>query len=242
MQQNYLEHAKFWHWPAHLLLPASMAFLLLLVGLFMIYFSPSTNAISDRAPLFRTTEGQHQNIKIGGRLFRIPENHIRPLQKEAQKDSAEVLLHALLPDFKPYQKSNWREFENNGASSPVILIKIQSRGLSLPSAQRLEHLYKSFFNTDPPQESYDGLEQQSFRKDSLYKNQDLHVGEDSEGRLVLFLCFHESFITPAPSCSRTFLLDDTSITYRFKRERLSDWRQMDRRLRIFISSLMPESP
>jgi hypothetical protein len=76
-----------------------------------------------------------------------------------------------------------------------------------------------------------------------HPDEDLFVHEASDGGIVLYRCLQEADTMPSPWCRRDVMLTDRlTLTYRFKRARLSDWRDIDRGVTKLIATFRNGAP
>ncbi len=81
-----------------------------------------------------------------------------------------------------------------------------------------------------------GLRQYAFRADSGYHDQDLFVGSSDAGPAVL-LCTKLAPDVASPGCLRDMpLAGGLSLSYRFKRGHLREWRSIDAGVRARIAA------
>ncbi len=216
---------------------------LFLIALLSFYLQQSQDETMARDLPFAVHPEPQENVRIGGKLYRVPGNYVRAVKEAEENQGSEIAIHALLPDLDPYSARNWEEFEDYGANSSLLVIYLSGPGLTVGSEERMSRVYKGFLSSGAPWLSSFNLEHYTFRAGTLYADQDLFVGRDDSDRLALFLCFREGPLVPSPGCSRTVLLDDkVMLTYRFRRNHMARWRELDSKVRHFVSSLEAEQP
>lgn len=220
------------------ILPALVAFaVLVLSGVFLYYyFGPTTGEILGKDPRSSAATRRIEAI-VGGTRFLIPENYTRYPSQRSGGVQPEIDMHALLPDFAPYTPDREDEFADNSASSPAIFFTLQPSENMLPAERRLKEVYSRYLVSAKPERDETGLEKFSFKPDSGYKDQDLLVGTDSDGRLVLLTCQQKTDLNESPNCTRTLLLTQSlSLTYRYKRAHLPEWRRIDELMIRLVTS------
>lgn len=191
------------------------------------YFGPTPGELLGYTPR-ASAESHKVEAVVGGTRFLIPENFTRYPSQRSGGNHIEIAMHALLPDFTPYSPDLQSEFSDNSPDAEVIFFTLHQADAMLSATRRLREIYAHHFITTKPDKSIPGLEKFTFREDSGYRGQDLLVGSDTDGRIVLLMCQHVTPLIPSPNCMRTLLLThNLALTYRFKRKHLGDWQQID---------------
>ncbi|MCE9651280.1 MAG: hypothetical protein K8R18_16795 [Parvibaculum sp.] len=207
------------------------------------YFGPTPGELLGHAPR-ASAERRKVEAVVGGTRFLIPENYTRYPSQRSGGAQPEIAMHALLPDFSPFTPERQSEFTDNSPSGQVIYFTLHESEAMLPAERRLKEIYSKYFVSPKPEKDRTGLEKFSFRDDSGYKNQDLLVGADADGRLVLLLCQRVTPLVESPNCTRTLLLtQNLALTYRYKRAHLNAWQRIDElMIRIVTSFEAPGLP
>ncbi len=165
-------------------------------------------------------------VSVSGRPFRIPANYLMYGSARTGGERPEIAIFALLPDFSGW--SNWAadEFASNAVDSRVVYLTIHKDKLGLNEADKLARVYNDYLADRRGAEGPYGLRQYVFRQNTGYRNEDLLVGQTDAGPVVL-RCVKLSPEVPSPSCLReTALAPGVSLTMRFKRAHLAEWRDI----------------
>jgi hypothetical protein len=197
-------------------------------GLFLYYyFGPTPGELLGYTPR-ASAESHKVEVVVGGARFLIPENYTRYASQRSSGNHTEIAMHALLPEFTPWSPDLEAEFSDNSPDAEVVFFTLHQADSMLPAKRRLKEIYARHFATTEPDKSIPGLEKFTFRENSGYRDQDLLVGADTDGRLALLMCQHSTSLIPSPNCMRTLLLTrNLALTYRFKRAHLGDWQRID---------------
>ncbi len=191
------------------------------------YFGPAPGELLGYTPR-ASAESRKVEAVVGDTRFLIPENFTRYPSQRSGGNHTEIAMHALLPDFTPYSPALQAEFSDNSPNAEMVFFNLHQADNMLSAKRRLSEIYARHFTTTTPDKSVPGLEKFTFREDSGYRDQDLLVGADADGRLVLLMCQHVTSLIPSPNCMRTLLLKRSlALTYRFKRTHLGDWQRID---------------
>lgn len=206
------------------------------------YFGPTPAELLGRDPRASSASGEVEAI-VGNIRFQIPENYTRyPSQRGGGRISS-IDMHALLPNLEPYSSERQDRFADNSAASDVVYFSLGESAAPLNSARRLKDIYSKYLETTAPAEGPDGLQLFPFRPDSGYADQDLLVGKDAESRMLLLLCDRQTPLIESPNCSRSLLLGpNLELTYRYKRDHLDDWREIDTALSELVAEFGAAEP
>ena len=147
----------------------------------------------------------------------------------------QVALIAILPELQGYTLGAAPDLTSNAPDSKVIHIVLKSGTPLLPEQERLERIYMTQVEDSKGKLGPYGLRQYAFRSDSGYHDQDLFVGTTDAGPAVL-LCAKIAPEVVSPSCMRDLPFgDDVTLSYRFKRAHLSEWRKIDSGIRARLA-------
>ncbi|MBS0471802.1 MAG: hypothetical protein JSR60_12070 [Proteobacteria bacterium] len=188
----------------------------------LFYLAPSAPSFSTEQ-VSPTSRADLIALRVHGLKLWIPANYLQfesARQGGARKDLA---LFAMLPDMAGW--SNWESstFASNAPDSPIVYILIREDKLNLTEADRLARIYMAYVTDPKGRPGPYGLTQYNFREDSGYRREDLFVGQTPAGPVIL-RCVRLSPEVPSPSCLRDEpIAHAVSLSYRFKREHLSDW-------------------
>jgi hypothetical protein len=134
--------------------------------------------------------------------------------------------------------SNWdaQTFADYSARSPIIELRIRQDDLNLSEADRLDRVYMGYVENPRGAEGPYGLKQYAFLQNSGYHNEDLLVGQTSNGILVM-RCARLGPDVTSPNCMRDMpVARGVSLFYRFKRVRLNHWREIADGMNSLIAS------
>ncbi len=166
------------------------------------------------------------SLSVNGVGFAIPANHIVYRAAQRGGEQSDVALFALLPDLRGFSPEDAQRFASNAPDSPAIFLLIRADRLNLTEGERLKRIYMGYVDNPVGQPGPYGLTQYNFRNDSGYRGEDLFVGQTMHGAAV-FRCVRFSADVPSPSCLReTPLTQGVALSYRFKRARLAQWRDI----------------
>jgi hypothetical protein len=220
------------------IIPALVAVAVLSFSSFFLYhyFGPTPGELLGRAPR-ASAETRKVEAVVGGTRFLIPENYTRYPAQRTGGAQPQIDMHALLPDFSPYTPEHQADFADNTPGASVIFFTLHAAATMLPAERRLREVYSKYLASPKPEKDETGLEKFRFRADSGYKDQDLLVGTDADGRLVLLTCQRRAPLIESPNCTRTLLLtQNLALTYRYKRAHLAEWQRIDELMIRIVNS------
>jgi hypothetical protein len=201
------------------------------------YFAPGRGTLGQELPS-PTDITRRVGLGIGAVRFRIPANYLPYASTRNGGARQEATLAAFLPDLNGFTLGVASEFEANAPDSRVIFLTLKSGRAPLPEEQRFARIYAPQVQDEYGQEGPYGLRAYEFRADSGYHNQDLFLAAAEAGPAAL-ICDKPDVNTPSPNCLRDYALPNgLAITYRFKRARLSAWRQIDKDIRVLIAGFV----
>src|SRR5581483_2337530 len=166
-------------------------------------------------------------LSVGGAHLSVPANYLESRAARSGGTMQSLALFALLPAFKGYSPGQAAQFEDNGPSSALVHVLLRA-GTTLDPDSRLARIYQPYLASRDGSPAPFGLVQYGFRADSFYANDDLFAGR-REGKLVLILCEKPAQNLAGPNClaNERVLAPSLTLSYRFKRARLSGWSGID---------------
>ena len=204
------------------------------------YFAPAAPGLIQEQPA-PTDATRPIEASIAAERLRVPANYI--LFASARRGGAmqQLAMIAILPDLEGYTLGAAADFTGNAPDSRVVNILLKTGRPVLPEQQRLDRIYLIQSDNPAGKAGPYGLKQYTFRADSGYHEQDMFVGTTDTGPVVL-LCAKISPDIAAPSCMRDFPLHDgLSISYRFRRAHLAEWRTLDSGVRALLAKFAGRS-
>ncbi|HEY3777992.1 MAG TPA: hypothetical protein VGL35_08025 [Rhizomicrobium sp.] len=205
-------------------------------ALFLLYYlAPEPTALIEEH-VSPTALVYPVHLKIGAISFVVPANYL-PYESERTGGPRErLVVYAELPDFRGYSAEKQAELTETRARMAVIHILIRKEEFDVTEPMRLQRIYLKEVIDRRGREGPFGLIQYSFRKDSGYRGEDLFVGRGRDGQIVM-RCTRTGPEVPPPNCLREILLaPEVSLSYRFPRPDLADWRSIARGVSHLVAS------
>ncbi|MDE1938045.1 MAG: hypothetical protein KGI68_03400 [Alphaproteobacteria bacterium] len=191
----------------------------------LLYLAPSAPSLFEEQ-ISPTSRSDIIALKVRNLALYIPANYLEYQKTRQGGTRHEIALFAMLPDMTGW--SNWeaQTFAGNGAKSPVVYMLIHEDNFDLSETERLRRVYMDYVTDKRGAPGPYGLTQYTFREDSGYQDEDLYVGHALKGPIVL-RCVRFGPQVPSPNCLRDLSVGKgVSLSYRFKRAHLSQWREI----------------
>lgn len=210
-----------------------------LCALLLAYYLFPTPAFLSRQPAPTDSTAPVAFI-VGGRGFHIPANYIVFAGDRKGGTAKSVDLVALLPDLQGYTLGAAQAFTSGTAESRVVNLTLREEPSALSEEERLERIYLPLVEDRRGSTALYALTSYRFRSDSGYRDQDLFVGDAD--RQVVLRCGRETPDASFPSCFGDMpLADHVWLSYRFKRNQLEHWREIDSSIRALAGAFMDKS-
>ena len=215
-----------------------------LCAVFLYYYvGPSVDEFSGNVPSPAITE-EKIAIEVGGTTFQPSANYTVFPRARRGGVREELVLYALWPSMNGYSPAQRREFVENDPNTRRIDITIATRTSPYSEADRFDMLYLPQ-TVDPrgvrtPYQltKFTFKDQRSSVPTNGYRDTELFVGKDADGKTMALFCFVEREDIVSPECWRVFEYSNTvQATYRFKRPYLPEWRAIDTEVREYVASL-----
>lgn len=204
------------------------------------YLAPTPPELMEEQPA-PTDDTALVALHVGETGFHIPANYLpfASTRKNARFDA--VSLVALLPGLEGYALNHAQDFANAGPDSNVINMKLRSDKNARSEEEQMQRIYLPQVVSPDGTPAMYGLTHYAFKPDAGYPDEELFVGMTNAGIMVL-RCSNPGTGLPAPSCLRDLSLGNgIALSYRFKRNHLEDWREIDADMRALAGSFMDTS-
>ncbi|PSJ50301.1 hypothetical protein [Kumtagia ephedrae] len=167
-------------------------------------------------------------VVVGDSVIAAPANMIRFERARRSGPAPRLDLYLRWPTLEGYTRETRDDFNNVGGRRNILFLGFEEKMMARDMSGRFEPIYRSLI-VQPGRPGPAGLTIYDFAAKSGYLNETLAVA-DRDGRAPFVArCLEGSSAgeSLAP-CERDVALgDDLSLTYRFPRELLADWRFLD---------------
>lgn len=217
---------------------------LVLCAIFLYYYvGPSVDEFSGNTPSPAISE-EPVTYTVSGVGFSTPTNYTVYPRDRRGGERDEVALYALWPTLAGYTPARRNDFVENADDTRRIDILISNRTSAFTESERINVLYMPQTNdrrgTRTPFQlvKYTFKDQRANVPTNGYANTDLYLGQTEEGDVLAMFCFDEREDVRSPECWREYELTPTvTVSYRFKRPYLAEWKAIDGRVRAFVADM-----
>jgi hypothetical protein len=173
-------------------------------------------------------------ITISGLTFNIPPNAVRVAVQRHPGPHERVDLVFLWPSLTPPERDGARE-ATAAASTDRIFVTVAESGGGLSPPERLTVIYPRYA-AGKPSIGDDGLAEMKFRDGTPYQGEDLVYNPAAPEKFLARCNRSRNLLTPA-SCLFERFVGAASVTVRFPRDWLSDWRLVETGIERLIDQL-----
>ncbi|PWK65812.1 hypothetical protein [Aminobacter sp. AP02] len=176
-----------------------------------------------------TDDVKPHEVVIGNDVIAAPSNMIR--FEKARRDGVANRLDLYLrwPELDGYSEAARSAFNNTEGSKRIIFLGLEPRMMTRDMSGRLAPIYNAL-TVKPGIPGPEGMTLFGFRENSGYLNEVLAVAARAGEPTFVARCLSgiEAEESLAPCERDVFVGKDLSLTYRFPRELLGEWRELDR--------------
>lgn len=171
-------------------------------------------------------------IVIGNNVLAVPANAIRFDKSRHDGVAARLDLYLHWPDMEGYSEAARDDFNNVDGSRRILFLSFEPRMMSRDMGGRFAPIYRSLIQ-QPGTPGPGGLTLFDFSEKSGYMNEVLAVvARPGEAPFVARCLSGPTAEESLAPCERDIHLgDDLSLSYRFPRELLADWPQLEAAVR-----------
>ena len=173
-----------------------------------------------------------REIVIGNNVISAPSNTIR--FERARRDGIATRLDLYLrwPDLDGYSDAARADFNHANDTRRIIFVSFEERMMSRDMSGRLAPIYASMI-VRPGVPGPAGITLYGFSEQSGYLNEVLAVAEQKGGEPFVARCLSGTNTAESLApCERDIHVgDNLSLSYRFPKELLGNWRELDAAIR-----------
>jgi len=176
-------------------------------------------------------------ITVAGELFNVPPAAIRLATQHHAGPQERLDLAFLWPSLSPPDPAAKPMLNEEPNALDRLFITVAPADATVPPAERINTIFRRYL-ADERFESPDGLTIMSFRDGTPYQGEDLYLDATAPDRFITRCTRPGAGGTPG-MCLFEQRIGSASVTVRFPREWLSDWRGLARAIEQLIASLRP---
>ena len=171
---------------------------------------------------------EFHEIVIGNNVIVVPANAIRFERARRDGMAPRIDLYLHWPDLNGYGEGVRNDFNHAGGSRRIIFVSIEERMMSRDMSGRLAPIYEQLI-IKPGVPGPAGITLYGFNETSGYLNEVLAVAHDAAGQPFVARCLNgptaEESLAP---CERDIQVgDNLSLSYRFPKHLLGNWRELE---------------
>lgn len=175
-----------------------------------------------------TDDQTMHEVVIGNNVIAAPSNAIRYERSRRDGVASRLDLYLHWPDMKGYSAQARADFNHTSGERRILFLSFEERMMSRDMSGRFEPIYSSLV-VRPGRTGPGGITTFAFNEKSGYLDEVLTVAERPGKAPFVARCLTgpaaEESLAP---CERDIHLgDNLSLTYRFPREMLAQWKAMD---------------
>ncbi|MEX3009384.1 hypothetical protein [Hoeflea sp. TYP-13] len=174
-------------------------------------------------------------IRINGKSIALPANTIRFEYQRKGGVHKRIDAYFTWPELEGYTHANRKQFNDVDNSQRLVFLSLSARSMPLDMSARLDPVYSKL--TDGGTLSKEsGLLAYEFGNDTRYAGEMLYVGaRDNEAAFAARCLIEQGLPSGAHSCMRDINISaDLTVTYRFSRELLPEWRRLDAAIKSYV--------
>jgi len=189
-----------------------------------------------------STDTSRVTITVNGNRIALPSNTIRYAKQRRGGDHERIDAYFTWPDLEGYTHLNRNQFNDIGNSQNLVFLSLSARTMPMDMSARIEPVYSRL--TDGGNQSGEsGLLAYVFDQETRYAGEILYVGaRDGQPAFAVRCLKDDGMPQGAHSCLRDINVGrDLSVTYRFSRKLLPQWRRLDAAVKAYISDAFEAS-
>ena len=185
-----------------------------------------------------TDDRQIREIVMGNNVLHVPSNLIRHEWQRTDGSWPQLQLYARWPDMNGYTREHADDFNNIGGGN-VIFLTFQERTMSRDMSGRVAPIYKDLI-IQPGIDGPAGLKMHGFVEKTGYLGELMVLGMREGAQPFAARCLAgEAARETVAACERDIHVGDhLSLTYRFSKDLLTQWRQLDAAVLALARRLM----
>jgi len=172
-----------------------------------------------------------RQIIVGNDVLNIPANVFRFKEQRQAITAKQLDLFFHWPDFKGYSLARHELFYGQaGTPGDLIFVTINNRKISLDMSERFKPVYLKLLEGKAAKSAL-GLVFQRLKPEAGYSGEELHYQTGVDLPYVV-RCQRQKTNPPSASCMRDINIGKgLSVTYRFSRKLLPNWRPLEETIR-----------
>lgn len=217
---------------------------LVLCAVFLYYYvGPSIDELGGNEPSPAVSD-ERVTLTVADLSISVPANYTVYPRDRREGQRREIYLYALWSTFSGYTAARRDDFMDDSPRSRRVDIILAERTSTFGEAERIEKLFLPKTKDRPGELTASQLVRYEFHErpsdvpTNGYAENELYIGRSDDGDAIAIFCVRDQAAVSSPSCWREFeITDRVSVTYKFKKPYLPEWRAIDRQVVGFIDSM-----
>jgi len=186
-----------------------------------------------------TDDATLHEVVIGNNVILAPSNMIRFDRQRRDGVASRLEIYLRWPELDGYSNAARDDFNHAKDSRNIVFLSFEERMMSRDMSGRLEPIYVPML-VRPGKAGPGGTTLYAFEEKSGYLNEVLAVAPTTGGEPFVARCLSgESAAESLAPCERDIHLgDNLSLSYRFPRDLLGDWKNLDAAIRAKAASML----
>ena len=166
-------------------------------------------------------------VVLGNETFVVSGRYLRRIQRGDDGTAEQIELALPWPVDVGDILAETTEIDDETRVSRTVFLSIQRRDTIADSTERVERIYPHYLADEEPQAAF-GLATRPFAQGTAYEGQQLLTTTLDDGAEFALRCDIPQVDMMPSMCRRQFMVSDTYVVvYRYHRDHLSDWRDID---------------
>ena len=180
-----------------------------------------------------------REIVIGNNVISAPANMIRSDRQRRDGVADRLDLYLRWPQLDGYSDPARDDFNHAKGTRRIVFLSFEQRMMARDMSGRLDPIYTSLL-ARPGTAGPSGTTLYAFNEKSGYMNEVLAVAAQPDGGAFVTRCLvGVSAAESLAPCERDIHVgDNLTLSYRFPRELLGDWRRLDAAIRVKAASML----
>ncbi|MDA4848193.1 hypothetical protein [Hoeflea poritis] len=178
-------------------------------------------------------------LNVGENALALPANMLRFENQRKNGRYERIDAYFTWPGMEGYSRTNHRSFNQIENADQLVFLTLSGQTMPLDMSARLQPVYGRLTKKRAPM-AETGLTVLEFDADSRYAGELLFVGERADQLPFVVRCLKgDNLPAGSRSCMRDVnIAPGLTMTYRFSRDLLPEWRKLDRAINGFVGQAL----
>ena len=185
-----------------------------------------------------STDASPVTVIIADEPLSVPQNMIRFADQRRAGLAKRLDLVVHWPSMQGYGNTLAPAFDNVSGAAPILFLTLEKRQTGVDSTGRLINLYARFFDDDEvdPDGVPAGLIKRRLQPGHGYDSEEIFFEAGSTHPFVAICTRPDGTGIPVTCLREVHIGHDLSVTYRFRRPLLANWRGLEGAVRALVAS------